>query len=132
MLGQAAEQRCREACASYIDKYGGLCQFDGALIEGDLFASFNEILNVQINGLADVRQRLCISVPPRVTTFEGRTEGVPSVAPILEFVWLNGDLKNVRFHEDLTMPPGLLPQASLDGKLTVRITEWLHFTEPRQ
>jgi hypothetical protein len=102
-LGQAVEQRCREAYASYIDKYGGLRQFDSALIERDSFTSFDEVLNIQINGLANIGQRLSIGVPPRVTTLQGGAEGVPSVASILEFVWLNRDLKNVRFHENLAL-----------------------------
>jgi hypothetical protein len=82
---------------SYIDNNRGLRQFDRALIDRDLLTSFEEVLNIQINGLADIRQRLRIGMPPCMTTFEGWTEGMPRIAPILEFVRLNRNLKMYDF-----------------------------------
>jgi hypothetical protein len=100
-LGRApvAEPRCREAFVSYIDNDSGLRQFDRALIDGNSFTGFDEVLNIQIYSLADVRKGLRIGVPPSVTTFESRTERMPRLATILEFIRLNGDLENIGFHK---------------------------------
>src|SRR5260370_11853362 len=97
--GRVAEPRCRAACASYVDDNGGFGKFDRALIDGNLLASFDEVLDVKVNRLAQVCERLPIGMPPSVTTLEGRTEAVPSITPILEFVGLNADLKDVGFHK---------------------------------
>jgi len=42
--------------------------------------------------------RFFISAAPGVATLESRTEGVPSVAAVLEFVWFDSDLENVGLH----------------------------------
>ena len=80
-------------CASYIDNNGGLWQFDRALIDRNLLARFDEVLDLHVNGLAKVCERLFVGVPPGVTTLKRRAEAVPGIAPILEFVRLNDDFK---------------------------------------
>jgi len=44
----------RVARASYIDKNGRFRKFDGALIHRNRLTSFEQVLNVEINSLADI------------------------------------------------------------------------------
>src|SRR5258708_40135216 len=72
--------------------------FYGALIYGIRLARFENVLNVEVNGLSDICERLLISVPPAVASPERRTVGVPSIAAILEFVRLDCNFENVGLH----------------------------------
>ena len=59
---------------------------------------FEKVLNVQVYGLAHIRERLLIRVAPGVTTLERWTRGVPGVSAVLEFIGLDGHFENVGFH----------------------------------
>src|SRR5882724_2696868 len=96
----ADETASRQAVAhaSYMDKHSRFGQFDGALIHGNCLARFEKVLNIEVNGLADIRERLLISVTPGMATLERWTVGVPGVAAILEFVLLDCNFEDVGFH----------------------------------
>src|SRR5260370_13478911 len=81
-----------------MDKNSRLGQFDGALIHWNCLPGFEKVLNVKVDGLADICERLVIRVAPCVAALERWTRGVPGVPAILEFIGLDGHFENVGFH----------------------------------
>ncbi len=85
---------------SYIDNNGGLWQLDGSLVHRNRLPGFQQVLNVQVDSFAYIRQRFFIAMSPSMATPEGGARRVPSVPSILEFVRLYDHLKDVGFHSE--------------------------------
>src|SRR5262249_4334708 len=96
------EQSRLEACGSYVDDDSGFRQRNGIVAQGYGFARLDQVLNVQINGLAKISKRLVMSVAPSVAALQRWTRSVPGFAPIFELVRFNTNFEDVRLHEGLT------------------------------
>ncbi len=84
------------AHASYIDKNGRFRQLDGALIHWNCLPGFEKILNVKVDGLADICECFRIAVAPSVATLERWTGGVPGVPAILPSSNLSGSMATLK------------------------------------
>lgn len=71
---------------SYIDDDGRLRQFYAALVNRNHLAGFEKVLNIKVDGLADIRECLLITVTPGMAALERWAGCVPRFAAILEFI----------------------------------------------
>src|SRR5260370_17653250 len=81
-----------------MDKNSRLGQFDGALIHWNCLPGFEKVLNVKVNGLADICECFLIAVAPGVATLEPWAGGVPGVPAILDFIGLDAHFEPVALH----------------------------------
>jgi hypothetical protein len=93
--GQVSRGSCH---TSYIDNNGGLWQLDRSLVHRNRLAGFQEILNVQVDSFAYIRQGFFVAMTPSMATFEGGAISVPSVATVFEFVRFDGHFEDIGFH----------------------------------
>jgi hypothetical protein len=91
---------------------------------------FEKVLNVEVNGLADIRECFLIAVAPAVATLERWTGGVPGVPAVLEFIGLDGHFENVGFHW-LYASRGTCPPQNRVSQIISRLrnTRWLELPQ---